>query len=88
MHTSTWNVEISINEDEDATTARAVLSTELGGVAEATGTAHRDPHDPAIPEIGKELAAGRALVHLAQRMLRLAEDDISAVTHQPAHVHP
>ncbi|CAM5664209.1 hypothetical protein STENM223S_03500 [Streptomyces tendae] len=50
-------------------------TTELTG----QGTAHCHPADANVPEIGDELAAGRALQNIAQRLLDTAERDIEGV---------
>jgi hypothetical protein len=79
MHAKRWTVTISIDEvDDDRTRAHAVLDT--GGSSHITGEgfARRNPVDRPIPEIGDELAAGRALSDLAHRLLDVAADDIEA----------
>ncbi len=79
MHAKRWTVTISIDEvDDDRTRAHAVLDT--GGSSHITGEgfARRNPRDRPIPEIGDELAAGRALNDLAHRLLEVAADDVAA----------
>ena len=51
------------------------------------GRARRDPHDRDVPLIGDEIAVGRALRRLADRLLDDAESDIASSTGAPAHVH-
>ncbi|WP_030230899.1 MULTISPECIES: DUF1876 domain-containing protein [unclassified Streptomyces] len=78
-HTLDWNVRLHLSEDDEGTTrARAVLDT---GTASLTGhgTAHCHPADTNVPEIGDELAAGRAMRDLAQRLLDAAEHDIEGM---------
>ena len=41
--------------------------------------AHRNPHDPSVPEIGDELAAGRALADLGQQLIHMAAIDVGAL---------
>ncbi|MFI0510893.1 hypothetical protein RKD19_008023 [Streptomyces canus] len=78
-HTLEWKVRLHLFEDDDGTTkAHLVLktgTTELNG----HGTAHCNPADANVPEIGDELAAGRALNDLAGRLLQVAERDIEAM---------
>lgn len=83
MHTKTWSVRIYLSEEDDLTRARAVLDTGLVVHLEGEGVARRNPADPAIAEIGDELAAARALRELADRLHQATAEDISAVTHRP-----
>jgi hypothetical protein len=79
MHAKKWTVTISIDEvDDDRTRAHAVLDT--GGSSHITGEgyARRNPSDRPVPEIGDELAAGRALSDLAHNLLDVAADDVAA----------
>ncbi len=79
MHTKRWTVTISISEtDDDRTRAHAVLETEGSLRVTGEGYARRNPADPAVPEIGDELAAGRAMAALAHHLLDIAADDIEA----------
>ncbi|MFB7242043.1 DUF1876 domain-containing protein [Streptomyces populi] len=77
-HTSEWKCRLHLFEDGGTTKARVVLDT---GTAELTGhgTAHCNPADADVPEIGDELAAGRALNDLGRKLLRVAEHDIEGV---------
>ncbi|MFF9489511.1 DUF1876 domain-containing protein [Streptomyces sp. NPDC014676] len=78
-HTTEWRVRLDLFEDDDGTTkAHVVLDT---GTTELTGqgTAHCHPADANVPEIGDELAAGRALQNIAQRLLNTAEHDIEGM---------
>jgi hypothetical protein len=78
-HTLEWNLRLHLFEDEDGTTkAHLVLNT---GTTELTGrgSAHCHPADANVPEIGDELAAGRALNDLARQLLQVAERDIEGV---------
>ncbi|MET9368832.1 dsRBD fold-containing protein [Streptomyces griseoflavus] len=94
-HTTEWRVRLHLFEDDDGTTkAHVVLDT---GTTAFTchGTAHCHPADADVPEIGDELAAGRALRNIAQRLLDTAERDIAGhgvaaarhpADHRTAHV--
>jgi hypothetical protein len=79
MHAKRWTVTINIDEvDDDRTRAHAVL--EAGGSMRVTGEgfARRNPTDRPVPEIGDELAAGRALSDLAHNLLDVAAEDVAA----------
>ncbi|TQM78923.1 uncharacterized protein DUF1876 [Saccharothrix saharensis] len=84
--TKQWSVDITIDEHDDKTRAKARLhardDTHLVGV----GTARLNPADTNIPEIGDELATARALSDLAHQLLDAATTDIEDVTHRPAHL--
>ncbi|EST36820.1 hypothetical protein M878_00305 [Streptomyces roseochromogenus subsp. oscitans DS 12.976] len=64
-----------------------VLDTGTNAIT-AHGSAHSHPADTNVPEIGDELAAGRAMVDLAHQLLETAERDIQGmaaprlITHQ------
>jgi hypothetical protein len=81
----TWKVTLQLFDHEDTTAAHAVLTTDTGTV-HGHGRAKRNPSDLAVPEIGVELAAARALRDLADHLLRITSDDISEVQHEQ-HVH-
>ncbi|MBO0608476.1 dsRBD fold-containing protein [Myceligenerans salitolerans] len=83
--TLTWQVEITLNESSGSTTAEATVR----GLPEvrAVGHARKAPEDPEVPQIGDEIAAARALRRLADRLLAVAEDDVSAAVGHRAHVH-
>ncbi|WP_181804867.1 DUF1876 domain-containing protein [Streptomyces shenzhenensis] len=78
-HTEQWKVRLHLFEDDDGTTkAQVVLdtgTTELIG----RGTAHCNPADTNVPEIGDELAAGRAMEDLGHQLLHIAENDVQGV---------
>ncbi|MFB9717356.1 dsRBD fold-containing protein [Planobispora longispora] len=79
MQTKQWNVEISITEDDadDLTTARAVLLAGDGTRHESVAHARRSPGDQAVPDIGDELAAGRALSDLSAKLLEDGAEDVA-----------
>jgi hypothetical protein len=75
-HTEQWKVRLHLFEDDGGTTkAQVVLDT---GTTELTGrgTAHCNPSDTNVPEIGDELAAGRAMEDLAHQLLNIAKNDV------------
>ncbi|GGP45787.1 DUF1876 domain-containing protein [Streptomyces griseoincarnatus] len=77
-HTLEWKTRLHLFEEDGTTKARATLDT---GTTSLTGhgVAHRNPADPDVPEIGDELAAGRALRDLGQQLLDIAERDVEGV---------
>ncbi|WNF00750.1 DUF1876 domain-containing protein [Streptomyces luomodiensis] len=74
-HTVEWTVRLYLFEDEGTTKARVVLDTKDTSLT-GRGTARRNPEDENVPEIGDELAAGRALHDLGDQLLGAAERDI------------
>ncbi|MFE1292779.1 DUF1876 domain-containing protein [Streptomyces sp. NPDC058751] len=79
-HTGQWNARLNLFEDDDGTTkARVVLDTGTTALT-GHGTAHCSPTDTNVPEIGDELAAGRAMRDLAHQLLNAAERDIQGMT--------
>jgi uncharacterized protein DUF1876 len=93
--THTWKVAIYLFDADDpghdngVTKAHAVLTTSSGTTLDGYGRARRAPSDDDVPEIGEELAAARALRHLADRLLSATSDDLEAIEHdggQLAHL--
>jgi hypothetical protein len=82
----TWSVEIFIGEHEGRTRAVAKLHTDDPTHLTGTGLARLHPGDRDVPEIGDELAAARALSHLAHQLLDAAVDDIEGVTREDVTV--
>ncbi|WP_374984278.1 DUF1876 domain-containing protein [Streptomyces fradiae] len=70
-----WKINMDLQEDEDTTEAHAVLDTGKSRIT-GHGTARRNPEDEAVPLIGDELAASRAMSDLARQLMRLAYRDI------------
>jgi hypothetical protein len=83
---TTWTVQVHLVEDDDDTTAQAVLIAPAPTTVEAVGRARRNPRDPAVPVIGDEVAVARALRRLADRLIEAAKADIQAATGQPGSV--
>ncbi|MET8893262.1 DUF1876 domain-containing protein [Streptomyces albogriseolus] len=77
-HTLEWKTRLYLFEEDGTTKARATLDT---GTRTLTGhgAAHRNPADADVPEIGDELAAGRALRDLGRQLLDIAERDVESV---------
>ncbi|MGP3953518.1 DUF1876 domain-containing protein [Streptomyces sp. 7N604] len=74
-HTVEWRVHLYLFEDEGTTKARVELDTGATALT-GRGVARCNPADTDVPEIGDELAAGRAMHDLAQQLLDAAERDI------------
>ncbi|WP_214411834.1 DUF1876 domain-containing protein [Sphaerisporangium fuscum] len=79
MQVKQWTVEIYITEDDndDNTVARAIVQTPGGRRHESVGHARRNPIDRPVPEIGDELAVGRALADLADKLTGDAAADVA-----------
>ncbi|MDL2074929.1 DUF1876 domain-containing protein [Streptomyces sp. GXMU-J15] len=77
-HTAEWQVHLYLAEEAGTTSARVVLDTGDTSLT-GRGTAHCNPEDRDVPEIGAELAAGRALQHLAGQLVTAAAHDIEAM---------
>lgn len=74
-----WTIQVCILEGED-TTATAVLLTDAPTQLRTTGASHRSDRDPAIPQIGDNIAVARALHHLADELLDAATHAIEDST--------
>ncbi|MER6090412.1 DUF1876 domain-containing protein [Streptomyces bluensis] len=86
-HTVEWKVRLYLFEDEGTTKAQVVLDNGTT-VLTGQGAAHRNPADVDVPEIGDELAAGRAMHHLAQQLVNAAERDIEGMGATAPGSHP
>jgi hypothetical protein len=84
--TRRWTVEILVGEEDGRTYAEAHLDDDVGNHLRGNGLARRNPADPDVPEVGDEIAAGRALTDLGRRLLRTAAVDLQEVTHQPVNL--
>ena len=82
QHTAQWKVDLFLTEEDGTTTARAVMDTGTTSM-EGHGVARCSPMDRDIPEIGDELAAGRAMRDLAHRLLSTAQRDIEDMNAPP-----
>jgi hypothetical protein len=82
-----WTVDVYIGEDDGQTYAEAALSDDIGNHIMGTGRALLSPGDINVPEIGDEIAVGRALASLGHRLLSTAVGDIATITHEPARLH-
>lgn len=78
LRTVEWKVRLCLSEDEGTTRARVVVDTGTKTIT-GHGVAHCNPADTDVPEIGDELAAGRAMHDLAYRLVNTAERDIKGL---------
>lgn len=79
------HIDVTIIEDEHACTATAKVITSRG-VFEGEGVARLKPGDPQVPRIGEELALGRALNALSERLLSTAAVEIAEHPSGPGHL--
>lgn len=90
MLTTTWSVDIQLFESDDDTSARATLVSGRGPDRRRTvtgsGRAHRRDGDVPVAEIGAEIATARALRDLADKLLSVASEDISAIEQKEVHL--
>lgn len=80
MHTTRWQITLNIYEDDDHTTAEAVLHTGVGKELRHSAKAIRHPGDRDVPEIGDELAVARALQGLAHDLFEATVLDVMGNT--------
>lgn len=73
-----WRLNLYLSEHDPDTTARIVLDTG-DNILESHAEARRSPYDRAVPDIGDELAAGRALIAMGHLLMRAAQGDIKAM---------
>lgn len=78
MRVERRHVTVELITESDRTTARAVLATDAR-TRQGTDDAWRKATDFDVPEIGDELALGRALVDLGGRLIEDAARDIGAI---------
>ena len=81
-----WTLEIAIGENPDETEAQVRLRVDDSETV-GWGRARRNPHDPARPRVGEELAVARALSDLAHRLFDAAIADIEEFEGRPVHLH-
>ncbi len=63
-----WNLTLEIREDEDHCEVTAHLAAGDRSLT-GTGRSRRNPTDPAVPQVGEELATARALHDLSQHLV-------------------
>lgn len=82
----TWRIEVHVVEGPEQTTAEAVLTAPAPESFEGRGRARLHPGEEPVPIIGDEVAVGRALHRLADRLLDAASEDLEQ--RQGAAAHP
>jgi hypothetical protein len=87
QHVRQWPIKLYFFEDDGETQALVVLRVDAGTL-ESVGEARCAPTDFDIPEIGDEVAAGRALIALGNKLLRSGETDIEDLEGHRVHVDP
>jgi hypothetical protein len=87
QHVREWPIRLYFFEEDGQTQARVSLKTEAGTL-EKVGEALCEPGDFDVPEIGDEVAAGRALIALGTKLLRSGEADIEDVEGRQVHIEP
>ncbi|HEU5355557.1 MAG TPA: DUF1876 domain-containing protein [Actinocrinis sp.] len=78
LHTRKWDAEVLLFEQDGATRADVVLNTGENTL-HGTGVARCHPGEGDVPEIGDEIAVGRALVDLGRKLIGAAADDLEGV---------
>lgn len=74
--TRTITLDLHVVEQGAKTTCDVGFTTPDGTPVHGHGTARRHPDDPAVPQIGDEVATARALLELAHTLLDTAAHDI------------
>ncbi|MCC5574818.1 DUF1876 domain-containing protein [Microtetraspora sp. AC03309] len=82
MEATQWSIHIYVTEEDDETSARAVLTTRDDTHVAGVGRARRNPTDPSVPEVGNELAVARALADLTGKLFAVGSDDIARCARQ------
>ena len=77
-HVAEWSIHAYLFTQDDSTLARVVLQTGANTLR-GEGAAYRSLADPSTPEVVDELAVGRALIDLGNRVLHVASGDIAAL---------
>jgi hypothetical protein len=67
-HPTVWSLVLSFDETADHTDARVTVTRGDGEVV-GWGRARRNPSDPNVQRVGEDLAAARALVDAAHKLL-------------------
>lgn len=78
MHTRKWQAEVFLFEQDGHTRADAVLDTGENTL-HGYGTARCHPGEVDVPEIGDEIAVGRALTDLGRKLIGAAVVDLEDV---------
>lgn len=77
-HVAEWQAHVYLFEHDSMTQSRVELDTGSNKLT-SEGFARRHPADADVPEVGDELAVGRALIELGERLVHAAGEDIAAL---------
>lgn len=83
----TWVVRLDIEEIGNRTDAAATLFTDGLQTADARGTARKSPYDEQRIDVGDDIAAGRALIRLGEKLIAQAERELARHKFEPVYVH-
>jgi hypothetical protein len=86
LHTRKWDAEVFLFEQDGQTRADVVLNTGENTV-HGDGVARCHPGEGDVPEIGDEIAVGRALVDLGRKLIGTAADDLEGVGVRTTGLH-
>ncbi|HEU5426542.1 MAG TPA: DUF1876 domain-containing protein [Actinocrinis sp.] len=85
QHTSKWSAEVYLFEQDGETRADAVLHTGANTL-HGYGAARCHAGEADVPEIGDELAVGRALTDLGRKLIAATAEDLEGVEGRPVHL--
>ncbi|GAA1988470.1 dsRBD fold-containing protein [Catenulispora subtropica] len=77
-HVIDWPITLRLVEEDGRTEAQLILDTDIATFS-SSGEAQRNPADPDVPAIGDGFAAGRALIDLGNRLIRMADAEVDEV---------
>lgn len=81
-----WHVSVIVDEHESGLTKAHVIADTSVRTLQCYGEAHRRPTDPDVPEIGDEVAVGRAFIAFGNQLLHAAAADIEKAEGHPVSV--
>ncbi|WP_344660186.1 dsRBD fold-containing protein [Catenulispora subtropica] len=87
QHVREWPIRLYFFEEDGQTQARLWLKASAGTI-EVVGEALCEPDEFDVPEIGDEVAAGRALIALGEKLLRSGETDVEGLRGTSVHIDP
>lgn len=82
VHAGQWEVTVGVVEYEGGETKAHVVAHTGERAVQAHGRAQRLPGDIEIPQVGAEVAVGRAFIELGEQLLAQADHDIKEVEPQ------
>ncbi|MEU1176697.1 DUF1876 domain-containing protein [Streptomyces sp. NPDC005820] len=86
MHTAVgWHVELEFKEDDQHTSAAALVRLPDGTEVRSHGHASRHRVDSNQPRVGEEIAGARALNELAMQLLTKAHGEIDDASGRTSH---